>query len=154
MPHAETLTPALPQGFSADELAAAARWVAVRIRPAASTRSIVATLEALQAVAHRARRGPVCIPDLLPGSGLEVLHIPAARSGMGQMASLTGEIDQAALRDIGRALRAEFIASGADMLRLESNDGAELIVYAIEVRAIVMAATNIQLINGDAHAQD
>ena len=154
MPHAETLTPALPHSFSAEELAAAARWVAARIRPAASTRSIAATLEALQAVAHRARRGPVCIPDLLPGSGLEVLHIPAAQPGMCQLASLTGEIDQAALRDIGRALRAEFIASGADMLRLESNDGAELIVYAIEVRAIVMAATNIQLINGDAHAQD
>lgn len=154
MPRAETLTPALPQGFSADELAVAARWVAVRIRPAASTRSIAATLEALQAVAHRARRGPVCIRDLLPGSGLEVLHIPAARSGMGQMASLTGEIDQAALRDIGRALRAEFVASGTDMLRLESDDGAELIVYAIEVRAIVMAATNIQLTDGDAYAQD
>ncbi len=154
MPRAETLTPALPQGFSADELAAAARWVAARIRPAASTRSIVATLEALQAVAHRARRGPVCFLDLLPGSGLEVLHIPAAQPGTGQLASLTGEIDQAALRDIGRALRAEFVASGTDMLRLESDDGAELIVYAIEVRAIVMAATNIQLTDGDAYAQD
>lgn len=154
MPRAETLTPALPQGFSAEELAAAARWVAVRTRPAASTRSIAATLEALQAVSHRASRGPVCIPDLLPGSGLEVLHIPAAQPGMCQLASLTGEIDQAALRDIGRALRAEFIASGTDMLRLESDDGAELIVYAIEVRAIVMAATNIQLTDGDAYAQD
>jgi hypothetical protein len=154
MPRAETLTPALPHGFSADELAAAARWVAARIRPAASTRSIAATLEALQAVAHRARRGPVCFPDLLPGCGLEVLHIPAAQPGTGQLASLTGEIDQAALRDIGRALRAEFIASGSDMLRLEAGDGAELIVYAVEARAIVMAATNIQFINGDAHAQD
>ena len=113
MPRAETLTPALPQGFSADELAAAARWVTARVRPTASTRSIAATLEALQAVALRARRGPVCIPDLLPGSGLEVLHIPAAQSGAGQLASLTGEIDQAALRDIGRALRAvERIESG------------------------------------------
>ena len=154
MPRAETLTPELPQGFSADELAAAARWVAARIRPAASTRSIAATLEALQAVAHRARRGPLCFPDLLPGSGLEVLHIPATQPGTGQLVSLTGEIDQAALRDIGRALRAEFIASGSDMLRLEADDGAELIVYAIEVRAIVMAATNIQLINGDAYAKD
>jgi hypothetical protein len=154
MPRAETLTPALPHGFSADELAAAARWVAARIRPAASTRSIAATLEALQAVAHRARRGPVCFPDLLPGCGLEVLHIPAAQPGTGQLASLTGEIDQAALRDIGRALRAEFIASGSDMLRLEAGDGAELIVYAVEARAIVMAATNIRFINGDAHAQD
>ena len=154
MPRAETLTPALAHGFSADELAAAARWVAARIRPAASTRSIAATLEALQAVAHRARRGPVCFPDLLPGCGLEVLHIPAAQPGTGQLASLTGEIDQAALRDIGRALRAEFIASGSDMLRLEAGDGAELIVYAVEARAIVMAATNIRFINGDAHAQD
>ncbi len=146
MPRAETLTSALPQGFSADELAAAARWVAVRTRHVASTSSIAATLEALQAVALRARRGPLCIPDLLPGSGLEVLHISAAQSGAGQLVSLTGEIDQAALRDIGRALRAEFVASGTDMLRLESDDGAELIVYAIEVRAIVMAATGVQLV--------
>ena len=152
MPRAETLTSALPQGFSADELAAAARWVVARAGPLASQPRIIATLEALQAVALRARRGPVCIPDLLPGSGLEVLHIPAAQSRAGQLASLTGEIDQAALRDIGRALRAEFVASGADMLRLESDDGAELIVYAIEVRAIVMAATNIQLTDGDISA--
>ena len=154
MPRAETLTHQLPVGFSADELAAAARWVVARAGSIASQPRIIATLEALQAVALRARRGPVCIPDLLPGSGLEVLHIPAAKSRAGQLASLTGEIDQAALRDIGRALRAEFVASGTDMLRLESDDGEELIVYAIEVRAIVMAATNIQLINGDAHAQD
>lgn len=72
---------------------------------------------------------------------------------MGQLASLTGEIDHAALRDIGRALRAEFMASGTDMLRLESDDGAELIMYAIEVRAIVMAATNIQFTDGDANVQ-
>ena len=146
MPRAETLTPALPHGFSAEELAAAARWVAARAGPAASRPRIAATFEALQAIALRARRGPVYIRDLLPGSGLEVLHIPAARSGIGQLTSLTGEIDQAALRDIGRALRAEFIASGTDMLRLESDDGAELIVYAIEVRAIVMAATGVQLV--------
>lgn len=149
MPRAETLTHQLPVGFSADELAAAARWVVARAGSIASQPRIIATLEALQAVALRARRGPVCIPDLLPGSGLEVLHIPAAKSRAGQLASLTGEIDQAALRDIGRALRAEFVASGTDMLRLESDDGEELIVYAIEVRAIVMAATNIQLTDGD-----
>lgn len=146
MPRAETLTPVLPQGFSADELAAAACWVVARAGPVASQPRIIATLEALQAVAFRARRGPVCIPDLLPGSGLEVLHIPAAQSRAGELASLSGEIDQAALRVIGRALRAEFVASGADMLRLEADDGAELIVYAIEVRAIVMAATGVQLI--------
>ncbi|MEC4723415.1 hypothetical protein RY831_30180 [Noviherbaspirillum sp. CPCC 100848] len=150
MPRAETLTSVLPVGFAADELAAGARWVAARIRPAASTRSIAAALEALQAVAHRARRGPVCIPDLLADFGLEVLHIPASQSGTCQLVGLTGEIDQAALCDIGRALRAEFVASGANMLRLESDDGSELIVYAIEVRAIVMAATNIQLTYGDA----
>lgn len=150
MSRAETLTPALPQGFSADELAAAAHWVAARSGPAASGPRIAATLEALQAVARRARRGPVCFRDLLPGSGLEVLHIPADKPGMGQLASLTGEMDQAALRDIGRALRAEFVASGTDMLRVQSDDGAEVIVYAIEVRAIVMAAANIQLIDGEA----
>lgn len=147
MPRAETLTHQLPVGFSADELAAAARWVVARAGPAASRPSVAATFEALQAVALRARRGPVCIRDLLPGSGLEVLHIPAAQSSMGHWASLTGEIDQAALRDIGRALRAEFIANGTDMLRLEFDDGAELIVYAIEVRALVLAATGVTLID-------
>ncbi|MFB0033931.1 hypothetical protein ABVD19_10045 [Xanthomonas euvesicatoria] len=152
MPRAETLTHQLPVGFSPDELAAAARWVVARAGPASSPPRIVATLEALQALALRARRGPVCIRDLLPGSGLEALLVPVAQSGMGRLASLSGEIDQAALRDIGRALRAEFVASGADMLRLEADDGAELIVYAIEVRAIVMAATNIQLTDGDISA--
>lgn len=147
MPRAETLTHQLPVGFSADELAAATRWVAARAGPAASRPGIAATFEALQAVAFRARRGPVCIRDLLPGSGLEVLHIPAAQSSMGHLASLAGEIDQAALRDIGRALRAEFIASDTDMLRLESDDGAELIVYAVEVRALVLAATGVTLID-------
>lgn len=95
----------------------------------------------------RARPGRVCIRDLLPGSGLEVLHIPAAQSSMGHLASLAGEFDQAALRDIGRALRAEFIANGTDMLRLEFDDGAELIVYAIEVRALVLAETGVTLID-------
>jgi hypothetical protein len=147
MPRAETLTHQLPVGFSADELAAAARWVVARAGPAASRPSVAATFEALQAVALRARRGPVCIRDLLPGSGLEVLHMPAAQSSMGHLASLTGEIDQAALRDIGRALRAEFIANGTDMLRLEFDDGAELIVYAIEVRALVLVATGVTLID-------
>ena len=153
MSRAETLTPALPQGFSADELAAAAHWVVARAGPAASGPRIAATLEALQAVALRARRGPVCFRDLLPGSGLEALHIPADQPGMGQLASLTGEIDQAALRDIGRALRAEFLACGTDMLRVQFDDGAEVIVYAIEVRAIVMAAANIQLTDGGANFQ-
>ncbi|SEM05214.1 hypothetical protein SAMN05518845_115114 [Variovorax sp. YR750] len=76
-----------------------------------------------------------------------MLHIPAAQSSMGHLARLTGEIDQAALHDICRALRAEFIASDTNMLRLEFDDGAELIVYAIEVRALVMAATGVTLID-------
>lgn len=67
-----------------DELAAAARWVVARAGPASSASRIAATFEALQAVALRARRWPVCIRDLLPGSGLEVLHIPAARSAWGR----------------------------------------------------------------------
>lgn len=152
--HAETLTFARPQGFAAADFAAAARWVADRTRPVASAERIAATLEALQSITRRAQRGPICIPDLLPGSGLEVLHIPADRPRVGQLAKLSGEIDQTALGDIGRALRAEFVVGETDMMRLESGDGSELIVYAIEVRAIVLAATNIQLIEGGDDAQD
>lgn len=148
MPHAETLTPALPQGFSAGEIVAAARWVAAHAGPAAiGWRRVAATLKALQAIILRAQHSPpVCICDLLPGSGLEVLHIPSHHPRRGELVALAGEIDQAALRDIGAALRAEFVASNSNMLRLFVGGGQELIVYAAEVRPIVMAAASIDLV--------
>jgi hypothetical protein len=43
-------------------------------------------------------------------------------------------------------LRAEFIAEGRDMVQIEADDGARLIVHSVEVRALVMAAVNVQLI--------
>lgn len=136
---------ACAQGFASADFAAAARWVVARTRPVASADRIAVTLQALQSIMHRAQRVPICIPDLLPGSGLEVLHIPADRPHLGQLATLSGEIDKTALSDIGRALRAEFVVGGTDMMRLESDDGSELIVYAKEVRAIVLAAAGVQL---------
>src|SRR6218665_1251616 len=45
------------------------------------------------------------------------------------------------------ALRAEFIDSERDMVQIEADDGARLIVHAIEVRALVMAAAKVQLID-------
>jgi hypothetical protein len=57
---------------------------------------------------------------------------------------------QAALTAIGRALRAEFIASGRDMAEIETDDGARLIVHAVGVRAPVMVAANVDLIDPDA----
>ncbi len=144
MSRAETLTPELPQGFTSNDFAVAARWVKERTNSATTTESIAATLDAVQSIMRRATRGVLCITDLLPG--LEVLHIPANESSAGgKLASLSGEIDQAALIDIGHALRAEFNASNTDMMRLEA-DEAELIVYSAEVRDVVLAATKIELV--------
>ena len=142
---AQTRTFERSQGFASADFAAAARWVVARTRAVATAERIALTLESLQSIMHRAQRIPICIPDLLPGSGLEVLHIPADRPHLGQLASLSGEIDKTALSDIGGALRAEFVEGETDMMRLQSDDGSELIVYAKEVRAIVLAAAGVHL---------
>ena len=89
----------------------------------------------------------VALRDLLPGSGLELLYLPPTGAATGTLASVPGEIHLDALADIGRALRAEFIATGRDMVQIEADDGARLIVHAVEVRALVMAAANVQLID-------
>ncbi|WP_155407193.1 hypothetical protein [Xanthomonas euvesicatoria] len=92
----------------------------------------------------------VALRHLMPGSGLELLYLPPERDARAELASLPGAIHQAALTAIGRALRAEFIASGRDMAEIEADDGARLIVHAVEVRALVMAAANVELIDPDA----
>lgn len=76
---AQTRTFERSQGFASADFAAAARWVVARTRAVATAERIALTLESLQSIMHRAQRIPICIPDLLPGSGLEVLHIPADR---------------------------------------------------------------------------
>ncbi len=145
--HAETLTSQLPERFAAVELEAAARWVEDRVRHAGSSPArLVATFRALDAILAKSP-GVVALRDLLPGSGLELLYLPPTGAATGTMASLSGEIHRDALADIGRALRAEFIATGRDMVQVEADDGARLIVHAIEVRALVMAAANVQLID-------
>lgn len=145
--HAETLTHQRPERFAADELEAAARWVSARCADAPPA-LLVDTFRALDAILARAR-GVVALRDLMPGSGLELLYLPPEREASAELASLPGVIHQAALSAIGRALRAEFIASGRDMAEVEADDGARLIVHAIEVRALLMAATNVQLIDAD-----
>lgn len=92
----------------------------------------------------------VALRHLMPGSGLELLYLPPERDARAELASLSGAIHQAALKAIGRALRAEFIASGRDMAEIEADDGARLIVHAVEVRALVMAAANVELIDPNA----
>ncbi len=145
--HAETLTPQLPERFAAVELEAAARWVEDRVRHAGSSPArLMATFRAVDAILAKSP-GVVALRDLLPGSGLELLYLPPTGAATGTMASLSGEIHRDALADIGRALRAEFIATGRDMVQIEADDGARLIVHAIEVRALVMAAANVQLID-------
>ena len=89
----------------------------------------------------------VALRNLLPGSGLEVLYLPPERGASAELTSLPGAIHQAALTAIGRALRAEFIASRRDMAEIEADDGARLIVHAVEVRALVMAAAKVELID-------
>ena len=145
MQRAETLTHQLSVGFSANELAAAARWIAARSRSAASLAQIENTLTAVQSILIRAR-GVVCLRGLLSDFGLEVLYIPPVNRIGGVLNNLRGQVDLIALADIGRALRAEFLTSHRDMVQIETDDGAQVIVYAIEVRATVLAATRIQLI--------
>lgn len=146
--HAETLTTQRPARFSADELEAAARWVSARCADAPPA-LLADTFLALDAILARSR-GVVALRHLMPGSGLELLYLPPERDARAELASLPGAIHQAALTAIGRALRAEFIASGRDMAEIEADDGARLIVHAVEVRALVMAAANVELIDPDA----
>lgn len=146
--HAETLTTQRPARFSADELEAAARWVSARCADAPPA-LLADTFRALDAILARSR-GVVALRHLMPGSGLELLYLPPERDARAELASLSGAIHQAALKAIGRALRAEFLASGRDMAEIEADDGARLIVHAVEVRALVMAAANVELIDPDA----
>ncbi len=146
--HAETLTTQRPARFSADELEAAARWVSARCADAPPA-LLADTFLALDAILARSR-GVVALHHLMPGSGLELLYLPPERDARAELASLSGAIHQAALKAIGRALRAEFLASGRDMAEIEADDGARLIVHAVEVRALVMAAANVELIDPDA----
>ncbi len=139
--HAETLTPQRPQRFAADELEAAARWVSARCADAPPA-LLVDTFRALDAILTKSR-GVVALRDLMPGPGLEALYLPSERDASAEQASVPGAIHQAALTAIGRALRAEFIATRRDMAETESDDGARLIVHAIEVRALVMAAAKV-----------
>mgnify|MGYP003593311884 CR=1 FL=1 len=111
----------------------------------ASLAQIENTLTAVQSILIRAR-GVVCLRGLLSDFGLEVLYIPPVNRIGGVLNNLRGQVDLIALADIGRALRAEFLTSHRDMVQIETDDGAQVIVYAIEVRATVLAATRIQLI--------
>ena len=142
--HAETLTPQRAQRFAADELDAAAQWVSVRCADAPLA-LLVDTFHALDAILARSR-GVVALRNLMPGSGLELLYLPLERDANAELASLPGVIHQAALTAIGRALRAEFIGTRRDMAEIEANDGSRLIVHAVEVRALVLAATGVQLV--------
>lgn len=147
MRHAETLTHELAERFSAIELETAARWVRSRCtHVAVSSEKIVTTFKALDEVLARSR-GVVAIRGLLRGSGLEVLYLPPTRAQVGSVVGVPGEIEPEVLTDIGSAFRSEFLASGCDMVRIEADDGAELIVHAVEVRAVVLAAVGVQLVD-------
>lgn len=144
--HAETLTHPLPERFSATELDAAAGWVREKAScVTASPARLVATFRALDAYLAKLP-GVVALRDLLPGSGLELLYLPPTDSATSTLLSLPGEIHQEALADIGRALLAEFLATGRDMMQIETDDGARLIVHAIEARAVVLAALGVRLV--------
>ena len=145
--HAETLTPQRPQRFAADELDAAARWISARCADAPPA-LLVDTFRALDAILARAR-GVVALRHLMPGSGLELLYLPPDRDARAELVDLPGAIHQAALAAIGRALRAEFIATGRDMAEIEADDGARLIVHAVEVRTLVLAAAGVHLVDDE-----
>lgn len=142
---AETLTHVLPQRFAAEELEAAAHWVMARC-DGISAPVLLDTFRALDAILARSP-GAVALRNLMPGSGLEVLYLPSSRPASLEIACIPGAIQDGALAAIGQTLRAEFIATLRDMVEIEADDGSRLIIHAIEVRAFVIAATGVRLID-------
>jgi hypothetical protein len=95
----------------------------------------------------------IMVPDLFPGSKLEVLYIPsdnknAAVAQQTGNAALAGTpITTAALRVIGRALEAKLSSCENDMVVYEFDDGAKVIAYLPEVRNTVLQAVGLTLLN-------
>ena len=90
------------------------------------------------------------IPDLFPGSEIEILFIPApggySVSSVGS-ATLANSISVTALTVIGSALAAEMERTGTDMARYEFDNRSQAIAYLRSVRGTVLKATNLVLLN-------
>ena len=140
--HAETLTPQRPERFAADELEAAALWVNARCADA-SPALLIDTFRALDAILARSR-GVVALRHLMPGSGLELLYLPPERDARAELASLPGVIHQAALTAIGRALRAEFIATRRDMAEIEADKGGEFALAGKKGKALTFLVIGLK----------
>ena len=128
--------------------ASVAAWVAERTGepiPASACADTLATAEAI----ITACRDPVLIPDLWPVSRLEMLYVPpeGTPAGPAIAASFAGQVSRSVLRAIGRGVRAEFDATGTDMLRLELDNGAALFLHSPEVRETVIEAAGVTLLS-------
>jgi hypothetical protein len=125
-----------------------ADWVFKRTGEAIPADLYAETLSTAEAISTAAR-ATVLIPDLWPESDLEMLFIPPVDGpeGPATRASYTGRLNRDVMRVIGRAIRAEFQASGTDMMKLQLDSGAEVYVHIPEVRQILCVATGVTLLD-------
>ena len=147
----ELRTEARRDGQWMREQLAIAAWIAERAGEHVPAGACAGTLAAAEAI-FAAARVPVLIPDLWPESRLELLYVPPENAATGPASfaatSLPGAVSRPVLRAIGRAVRAEFDATGSDMMHLELDSGAALFLHAPEARETVAAAAGVALLSG------
>jgi predicted regulator of Ras-like GTPase activity (Roadblock/LC7/MglB family) len=110
---------------------------------------IARALSALHATAMQCQAS-VMIPDLFPGSEIEILFIPALEGRTTSTvvsANVANAISTTALSAIGSALAAEMERTGTNMARYEFDNSSQAIAYQRCVRGTVLKATNLVLLN-------
>ena len=132
---------------SQSNAASVADWVYKRTGETIPDDLYAETLSTAEAISTAAR-ATVLIPDLWPESDLEMLLIPPVdgSEGPATCAIYTGRLNRDVMRVIGRAIRAEFHASGTEMMQFQLDSGAEIYVHLPEVRQIVAAAVGVTLL--------
>lgn len=115
-------------------------------------KDVAETLEGLYAAAARCTAA-VMVPDLFPGSALEVVVIPAlAKDGTSMteasaIVASDARVTASALAVIGHALASQFQAVGSDMARYAVEGSWEAIAYLPAVRSTVLQATGLVLLH-------
>ena len=125
-----------------------AAWVAERTGEPISASVCAETLATAETIVT-ASRVPFLISDLWPASRLEVLYVPpeGTQAGPATSASFSGEVSRAVLLAVGQAVRAEFDQTGADMLRIELDNGAALFLHSPEARDTVAKGAGVLLLS-------
>lgn len=132
----------------------AAKWVNQRqnvvLHPAVPEAAIAEALSGLHSTAGKCLAA-VMIPDLFPGSRLEVIYTPPASNNNLSPGSIAISSDHRittdALSAIGAALTNELENAGNDMVLYELDGGAQAIAYFPEARDTVLQATGLVLLN-------